>query len=37
MSGSALFRALADSARRRGVQVRTQCQVRRLVIDRDNR
>ncbi|SDD57166.1 3-oxo-5alpha-steroid 4-dehydrogenase [Pseudomonas guariconensis] len=36
MSGSALFRALADSARRRGVQVRTQCQVRRLVIDRDN-
>lgn len=35
MSGSALFRALADSARRRGVRVHTQCQVRRLVVDRE--
>lgn len=33
LSGASLFAALADSARRQGVAVRTQCQVRRLVID----
>ncbi|BBH45441.1 FAD-binding protein [Pseudomonas sp. KU43P] len=36
LSGASLFAALADSARRQGVTVRTQCQVRRLVIDRDD-
>jgi 3-oxo-5alpha-steroid 4-dehydrogenase len=35
LSGASLFAALADSARRQGVTRRTQCQVRRLVIDRD--
>ncbi|WP_294332589.1 FAD-binding protein [Pseudomonas sp.] len=36
LSGASLFAALASSARRQGVEVRTQCQVRRLVIDRDD-
>lgn len=37
MSGASLFSALAGSARRHGVKVSTHCEVRRLVIDRDDR
>ncbi|WP_336335130.1 FAD-binding protein [Pseudomonas putida] len=34
LSGASLFSALAESAQRHAVQVRRQCQVRRLVLDR---
>ncbi|MDH0301701.1 MULTISPECIES: FAD-binding protein [unclassified Pseudomonas] len=34
LSGASLFKALADSVRRLGVEVRSQCAVRRLIVDR---